>query len=81
MSPPLGCHLSKLLILRLVASQNRPPELLTGPLVMSVIVYKPVLKSFSKNKVAAAESGELRPVTKPDVDNYVKGIKDTSHIP
>lgn len=48
---------------------------------MSVIVYKPVLKSFSKNKVAAAESGELRPVTKPDVDNYVKGIKDTSHIP
>ncbi|NRG47334.1 RusA family crossover junction endodeoxyribonuclease [Bacillus sp. CRN 9] len=27
-------------------------------------------------KVAAAESGELRPVTKPDVDNYVKGIKD-----
>ncbi|MBN6887492.1 Holliday junction resolvase RusA-like endonuclease [Cytobacillus horneckiae] len=61
---------------KLVASQNRPPELLTGPLVMSVIVFKPVLKSFSKKKVAAAESGELRPMTKPDVDNYVKGIKD-----
>ncbi|MFS0593972.1 RusA family crossover junction endodeoxyribonuclease [Cytobacillus horneckiae] len=61
---------------RLVASQNRPPELLTGPLVMSVIVFKPVLKSFSIKKVAAAEGGELRPVTKPDVDNYVKGIKD-----
>jgi Holliday junction resolvase RusA-like endonuclease len=61
---------------KLVASEHRPKTLLEGPLQLSVKVYKPSLKSFSKKKKAAAESGELRPVTKPDVDNYVKGIKD-----
>ncbi len=34
------------------------------------------LKSFSKTKAAAAERGELRPSEKPDVDNYIKDIKD-----
>lgn len=61
---------------RLVASQHRPSQLLEGPLQLFVRVYKPSLKSFSKKKRAAAESGQLRPTTKPDVDNYVKGVKD-----
>ncbi|WLR50054.1 RusA family crossover junction endodeoxyribonuclease [Bacillus tianshenii] len=61
---------------QLVASQHAPRKLLEGPLYLHVKVYKPSLKSFSKKKKAAAERGELRPVTKPDVDNYVKGIKD-----
>jgi len=61
---------------KLVASQHAPKALLEGPLVMTVNVYKPTLKSFSKKKKTAAEGGDLRPVTKPDVDNYVKGIKD-----
>lgn len=61
---------------KLVASEYRPTSLMEGPLLLEVKVFKPTLKSFSKKKAAAAESGELRPVTKPDVDNYVKGIKD-----
>jgi Holliday junction resolvase RusA-like endonuclease len=61
---------------RLVASEHRPEKLLEGPISLVVKVYKPTLKSFSKKKKAAAESGHLRPTTKPDVDNYVKGIKD-----
>lgn len=61
---------------KLVAAEHRPPALLEGPLLLEVKVFKPTLKSFSKKKAAAAESGVLRPVTKPDVDNYVKGIKD-----
>lgn len=61
---------------KLVASQYRPPSLITGPVEMKVKIYKPSLKSFSKMKTLAAERGELRPLTKPDVDNYVKGIKD-----
>lgn len=61
---------------KLVASEFAPQKLLEGPLLLEVKVYKPSLKSFSKKKAAAAERGELRPVTKPDVDNYVKGIKD-----
>ncbi|WAA10822.1 RusA family crossover junction endodeoxyribonuclease [Fervidibacillus albus] len=61
---------------RLVASEHRPEKLLEGPISLVVRVYKPTLKSFSKKKKAAAEAGELRPTTKPDVDNYVKSIKD-----
>jgi len=61
---------------RLVASEHRPDKLLEGPISLEVKVYKPTLKSFSKKKKVAAESGMLRPTTKPDVDNYVKGVKD-----
>ncbi|KQC47080.1 hypothetical protein AP057_13870 [Geobacillus sp. Sah69] len=61
---------------RLVASEHRPEKLIEGPISLDVKVYKPILKSFSKKKKAAAEAGQLRPTTKPDVDNYVKGVKD-----
>lgn len=61
---------------KLVASQHRPESLITGPVAMKVKIYKPSLKNFSKKKVLAAEKGDLRPLTKPDVDNYVKGVKD-----
>ncbi|WLR44526.1 RusA family crossover junction endodeoxyribonuclease (plasmid) [Bacillus carboniphilus] len=61
---------------KLVASQHKPTKLLEGPLSLEVIVYKPSLKKFSKKKKVAAEQGKLRPITKPDVDNYVKGVKD-----
>lgn len=61
---------------RLVASQHAPKELLEGPLKMDVVVYRPSLKSFSNKKKREAEKGIIRPVTRPDVDNYVKGIKD-----
>lgn len=61
---------------QLVAAENRQAKLLEGPLQLQVKIYKPSLKSFSKKKKVAAEAGNLRPITKPDVDNYVKGIKD-----
>lgn len=61
---------------KMCASQNRPPQLLEGPLVLIVKVYKPTLKSFSKKKTQEAEEGLLRPITKPDLDNYLKGISD-----
>jgi Holliday junction resolvase RusA-like endonuclease len=61
---------------RLVASEHRPDKLLEGPISLTVKVYKKTLKSFSKKKIAAAEAGQLRPTSKPDVDNYVKGVKD-----
>ncbi len=34
------------------------------------------MKSFSKKKASEADNGELRPITKPDDDNYVKGVKN-----
>lgn len=61
---------------KLVASQHAPPAPLDTALMMTVTVYRPIPKNFSKKKVEAAERGEILPTTKPDIDNYVKGIKD-----
>lgn len=62
---------------RLVAMQYAPKELITGPIRLCVDVYRPTPKNLqTKPKQALIQSGELRPTTKPDVDNYVKGVKD-----
>ncbi len=61
---------------RLAAGQHAPAQPLEGPLSMVMIAYRPIPKSFSKKKAAAAERGEILPVSKPDVDNYLKGVKD-----
>lgn len=63
-------------IVKRVAQDYAPERLLEGPLFLEVKVYKPSLKSFSKKKAQQAEEGVLRPTSKPDIDNYVKGIKD-----
>jgi Holliday junction resolvase RusA-like endonuclease len=51
-----------------------PP--LEGALALGMCVYRAIPKSFSKRRREAAERGELRPITKPDLDNYVKAAKD-----
>jgi Holliday junction resolvase RusA-like endonuclease len=61
---------------RLVATDHRPDKLLKGPILVTVKVYKKIPKSFSKKKKVAAEAGQLRATSKPDVDNYAKSIKD-----
>lgn len=62
---------------RLVAAQHAPKELIAGPIRLFVDVYRPTPKRLqTKPKQALIESGELRPTVKPDVDNYVKGVKD-----
>ena len=45
-------------------------------LILLVDVYRFIPKSFSKTKQEMALIGSLRPITKPDTDNYLKGIKD-----
>jgi Holliday junction resolvase RusA-like endonuclease len=47
---------------------------LQGPLFVRVAAFMPIPKSLSKAKTAAAIGGELRPQTKPDVDNFAKVI-------
>lgn len=61
---------------RLAAAEHAPAALLEGPLGMVLTVYRSIPKSFSKKKAALAEDGEIRPVSKPDMDNYLKGVKD-----
>lgn len=55
---------------------DKPQELYAGALEVEVLIYKKTLKSFSKVKKKAAEAKLLRPTTKPDADNYAKGILD-----
>lgn len=62
---------------KLVASQYAPKELIKDPIYLFIDVYRPTPKALhTKPKQALIESGEIRPITKPDVDNYVKGVKD-----
>lgn len=63
--------------IRLAATQQMgatPP--LEGALALGMKVYRHIPKSFSKRLREAAERGKLRPITKPDLDNYVKAAKD-----
>lgn len=63
--------------IRLAAAQQmQGKSLLDGALAMSIRVYRPIPKSMSKKKATLAEEGKIRPVTKPDLDNYVKAVKD-----
>lgn len=61
---------------RLAAAEHAPKVPLEGPLGMVLTVYRSTPKSFSKRKASLAEVGEITPTTKPDVDNYLKGVKD-----
>ncbi|WP_413789638.1 RusA family crossover junction endodeoxyribonuclease [Metabacillus rhizosphaerae] len=61
---------------KLLASQNRPKVLLSGPLAVELRVYKPILKSFTLKEKEAAKQGIKRPITKPDLDNHAKGVLD-----
>lgn len=47
-----------------------------GPVVMTVDIYRAIPKSWSRKKQEEAENGFIKPTLKPDVDNYVKSIKD-----
>jgi Holliday junction resolvase RusA-like endonuclease len=59
----------------MVAIQHCHQRLL-GPVMMTVDIYRGIPKSWSKTKQEQAERGIIKPTLKPDVDNYVKAIKD-----
>jgi Holliday junction resolvase RusA-like endonuclease len=62
---------------KMIASMEmKGKTLLEGPLSLSVCVYRGIPASWSKKKQVQASMGALRPVTKPDLDNYVKAAKD-----
>lgn len=47
-----------------------------GPLRIEMTFYRKIPQSWSKKKKQQAESGEILPVTRPDVDNYIKLVLD-----
>lgn len=59
----------------LIASQHRPRELIESAVSLTVKVYRPIPK-LSKVKHQQAVEGILRPKSKPDLSNYIKGVED-----
>jgi len=55
---------------------HKPPQRLSGPLLLGVKVFLPIPKSKPKSWQAAARAGLTRPIVTPDLDNTVKQIKD-----
>ena len=58
------------------AAPFAPPEPFAEALMLGVRVYAKIPKSTSKAKREMAATGQIRPETKPDLDNYIKQIKD-----
>lgn len=46
------------------------------PLKVDIEIHRGYLKSWSKKQRASAEQGKLYPITRPDLDNYIKSILD-----
>lgn len=63
-------------LIKLMAQQNAPDEPTENPVILSVLIYRKIPKSFSKKKRMQIDLGLLRPTTKPDVSNVVKGVED-----
>jgi Holliday junction resolvase RusA-like endonuclease len=62
-------------LLKLAATDvmgDRPP--LEGPLALDMRIVAPIPASWPKKKQEAARSGALRPLGKPDLDNFMKVI-------
>ena len=57
------------------AMLNQKP--LHGPLLFACKLELPIPKSWSKKKKKQAVEGTLRPVKRPDIDNYVKALLDS----
>lgn len=56
-----------------LGARSRP---LTCPVRLTCVIYRGVPKSWSRRKKAAAIADSIRPTTKPDVSNILKGIED-----
>src|SRR5262245_14007994 len=57
-----------------LAMNGRPP--MDMPVRVEIMAELPIPASWSKRKSANALTGQVRPSSRPDVDNYVKGVMD-----
>ena len=60
----------------MIAAQYAPVTPVEGAIEFSLRIYRAIPKGMPKYKREAAKAGALRPVTKPDVSNVLKGVED-----
>lgn len=61
---------------KLQSLQYKPVTPTEMPLKIEILIFRAIPVSFSKKKQEQAANGEIRPITKPDCDNYAKLILD-----
>jgi Holliday junction resolvase RusA-like endonuclease len=49
---------------------------ISGPVCLTLWVQLPIAQSWSGKKKAAALESQIRPCSRPDLDNYIKSISD-----
>lgn len=64
------------LAIRKQALQLATGKVFEGAILVEMYFFRSMPKSFSKKKAKEALAGELRPLTKPDTDNYIKLVLD-----
>jgi Holliday junction resolvase RusA-like endonuclease len=57
-----------------LAMDGRPP--LMCPVKVITLVELPIPASWSRKRSAAAMTGDVRPTSRPDIDNYIKSVMD-----
>lgn len=62
--------------IKLIVATEWPRPPILGPIIMTIRIFKSMPKSLLKKKINQAENGDIRPVTRPDCDNYLKSISD-----
>jgi len=58
------------------AQKVAPKELWLGALAVEITAYLPIPKSMTKKRLEMINSFDLRPTTRPDIDNYAKIVLD-----
>jgi Holliday junction resolvase RusA-like endonuclease len=56
------------------AMNGRPP--LQGALTLELLIELPIPTSWSRKKQLAAIAGLIQPISRPDLDNYIKSVLD-----
>ena len=72
--PRCKAYKEQVAIIARVAMRGLSPS--QGPIDCRVKVFRCIPKSWSRAKRGAAQAGNLLPTSKPDTDNYLKGIMD-----
>ena len=65
-----------LAFVRDLAARVAPPEPWTCPVEVTIVVFRRPPESWSNKDRIAAITGEIYPTSRPDCDNYSKGICD-----
>lgn len=63
-------------VVKMHALQQKPKELLVDAIEVDICIHRIPPKSWSNVRKEKAIAGQIKPVTKPDVDNYAKAILD-----